>query len=170
MQPMGQNYAPMQGQVAAQAARCAVKPSHSTDVMAFTRACDQPVAPTPTVMNASEVDFITKMILDELLELQATVRPPAQAKAAMTGLLQKAETRAQVPAHDVPNVIAEQGDALVDIWYYSLNAACKKGINLCSIFDVVHAANMAKIDPNTGKCLKRADGKILKPAGWQAPK
>merc|ERR1719326_421834 len=168
-QPMPQNYPPMQGQVAAQAARCAVKPSHSTDVMTFTRACDQPVAPQPTAMTPNEVDFITKMILDELLELQATVRGPAEAKSTMMGLLQKAETRPQVPPHDVPNVIAEQGDALVDIWYYSLNAACKKGVNLCSIFDVVHAANMAKIDQRTGKCLKRADGKILKPAGWQPP-
>jgi hypothetical protein len=28
---------------------------------------------------------------------------------------------------------------------------------------------MAKIDPLTGTVLRRADGKILKPAGWTAP-
>merc|ERR1719410_2774899 len=79
-------------------------------------------------------------------------------------------------AKDVPPVvgsgaknIGEQGDALVDMWYYSLNAAAKKGVNLSSIFDVVHRANMAKIDPATGKCMKRPDGKIIKPAGWKAP-
>jgi predicted HAD superfamily Cof-like phosphohydrolase len=33
---------------------------------------------------------------------------------------------------------AEQADALVDIYYYSLNAACKKGMNLSALFDVVH--------------------------------
>lgn len=156
-------------QVAAQAALSGVPRSHSTDVMAFTRACDQPVAPRPTAMTVQEVDFITKMILDELLELQATVRAPAQAKAAMQKTLQEAEAQPLLPQNDVANIIAEQGDAFVDIWYYSLNAACKKGVNLCSIFDKVHAANMAKIDPRTGKCNKRADGKILKPAGWTPP-
>ena len=65
--------------------------------------------------------------------------------------------------------IAEQGDAFVDMWYYSLNAACKKGINLSSIFNLVHNANMAKRDPATGQFLKRADGKIIKPQGWTAP-
>merc|ERR1712241_642661 len=103
------------------------------------------------------------------LELQATVRNPQQAKATMSAMIQNAKPVPQVDQNDEMNLIAEQGDALVDIWYYSQNAACKKGVNLCQIFDVVHAANMAKIDPATGKCLKRADGKILKPAGWKAP-
>jgi predicted HAD superfamily Cof-like phosphohydrolase len=29
--------------------------------------------------------------------------------------------------------------------------------------------NFAKIDPTTGKVIKRADGKVLKPEGWKAP-
>lgn len=60
-----------------------------------------------------------------------------------------------------------QADALVDVYYYSLNAAAKKGVNLSSIFSIVHSANMAKRDPKTGVFLKRADGKIIKPEGWQ---
>ena len=61
-------------------------------------------------------------------------------------------------------------DALVDIYYYSQNAACKKGMNLSSVFTMVHAANMAKRDANTGKFIKReSDGKIIKPEGWQPP-
>ncbi len=60
-----------------------------------------------------------------------------------------------------------QADALIDVYYYSLNAAAKKGINLSAIFKIVHAANMAKRDPATGKFLKRDDGKIIKPAGWK---
>ena len=28
---------------------------------------------------------------------------------------------------------------------------------------------MAKRDPETGKFLKREDGKIIKPKGWKAP-
>ena len=41
---------------------------------------------------------------------------------------------------------------------------------MSKIFDVVHAANMAKRDPTTGKFIRREDdGKIIKPAGWQPP-
>jgi len=29
--------------------------------------------------------------------------------------------------------------------------------------------NFAKIDFETGKVIKRSDGKVLKPVGWQAP-
>merc|ERR1719499_210507 len=142
--------------------------SMSTDVMEFTRACDQPCTPKPSLMSKQEVEFITKMIIDELLELNATVLDPRAAKNMMTRLIHDAKECKRVSG-DEANLIAEQNDAFVDIWYYSLNAACKKGVNLSSIFQIVHAANMAKIDPRTGKCIKRADGKIMKPAGWQPP-
>lgn len=33
----------------------------------------------------------------------------------------------------------------------------------------VARSNLAKIDPETGVCIKRADGKILKPADWTPP-
>ena len=67
---------------------------------------------------------------------------------------------------NLPELIGLQADALVDSYYYSLNAAAKKGINLSSIFQLVHKANMDKRDPVTGKFLRRDDGKIIKPKGW----
>lgn len=33
----------------------------------------------------------------------------------------------------------------------------------------VHASNMAKVDKETGKVIRREDGKILKPKGWVGP-
>ena len=33
----------------------------------------------------------------------------------------------------------------------------------------VHASNMAKVDKETGKVIRREDGKILKPEGWVGP-
>merc|ERR1719471_2772414 len=138
-----------------------VPKSNSTDVMAFTRACDQPCSQRPTLMNKTEVEFITKMILDELLELNATVSDPRAAKNLMTRLIHDAKDVKRVQG-DEANLIAEQGDAFVDIWYYSLNAACKKGVNLSKIFDLVHNANMAKRDPQTGKFLKRDDGNEIR--------
>ena len=56
------------------------------------------------------------------------------------------------------------------VYYYSLNAAAKKGMNLSAVFGVVHGANMAKRNPATGKFEKReSDGKIIKPPGWSPP-
>merc|ERR1711939_1121041 len=65
--------------------------------------------------------------------------------------------------------VSAQADALVDIEYYMLNCAAKKGFNMSSIFGVVHAANMAKRNPETGRFEKNADGKIIKPPGWKPP-
>ncbi len=55
------------------------------------------------------------------------------------------------------------------MYYYSLNAAAKKGINLSAVFKLVHEANMRKRDPVSGVFLKREDGKIVKPEGWTPP-
>lgn len=49
------------------------------------------------------------------------------------------------------------------------DAAHSYGIPLAAVWDAVQAANMAKVDPVTGKVRRREDGKILKPDGWQPP-
>merc|ERR1719320_855980 len=120
-------------------------------------------------MNRSEVQFITKMVLEELLELNATVMSPNEAKNSIMKMLMVAKNCPQLKTSNIAEVVAEQADALVDIWYYSLNCAVKKGINLSSVFDLVHAANMSKVNPATGRCIRRADGKIENPAGWSPP-
>ena len=134
---------------------------------------DRPTPNQPSPMTEGEVDFIGKMILDELLELFATKYDSATAKAKMTAMIAGAKALPQEDyagrKHAATDEAADQTDALVDIYYYSLNAACKKGMNMSAVFDIVHQANMAKRDPKTGEFLKRADGKIIKPEGWTAP-
>ena len=124
-------------------------------------------------MNTNQVKFIGKMILDELLELFSTVMEPQEAKDTLKNMLDNAKSipkmNVNLDKNEEYKLIAEQCDAFVDIWYYSLNAACKKGVNCSKIFDIVHNANMAKRDPVTKKFLKRQDGKIIKPKGWQPP-
>ena len=63
--------------------------------------------------------------------------------------------------------VAEQADALVDAIYYICDTAVRHGMNLDRIFDIVHGANMQKVVD--GRVIRRDDGKILKPAGWQDP-
>jgi len=63
--------------------------------------------------------------------------------------------------------VPEQADALVDAIYYICDCAARHGMNLDPIFEIVHTANMSKVVD--GKVLRRDDGKILKPEGWQDP-
>lgn len=63
--------------------------------------------------------------------------------------------------------VAEQADALVDAIYYICDTAVRHGMNLDRVFDIVHGANMQKVVD--GRVIRRDDGKILKPEGWQDP-
>ena len=145
----------------------------ASHVREFTLGAGQPSPDHPEVMTRQEVEFISKMILDEVMELMATVADPKDAKETLKSFI---DTSKDIPLTKYSDTeagriskIADQADALVDIEYYMLNCACKKGVNMSSLFGVVHAANMAKRDPTTGKFIKREDGKIIKPAGWQPP-
>mmetsp|Transcript_28935 Transcript_28935/g.93591 ORF Transcript_28935/g.93591 Transcript_28935/m.93591 type:complete len:197 (+) Transcript_28935:93-683(+) len=155
------------------------KPEHQTDAEAvreFTMEAGQPTPDRPIPMTTDEVKFISKMILDETMELLATVMSPAESKSTLKAMIDVSEdlpkekydqaTEAERDIHKC----ADQADALVDVYYYSLNAAAKKGMNLSAVFGVVHGANMAKRNPATGKFEKReSDGKIIKPPGWSPP-
>lgn len=128
----------------------------------------------PRNFGYTDVEFIVKMVMDELMELFATVAEPEHAKLAMIEMIMKSDDlpRKIYPIGGIGNdrQTEDQIDALVDIQYYIENAAVKKGINLYPFFKLVHEANMAKKDPLTGKFLHREeDGKVIKPIGWQAP-
>lgn len=119
----------------------------------------------PQVMTLQEVDFLCKMVVDEMLEMYATVTDPEDAKTKLTEHVKNAKTIEKEP-FPTPE---SQADAAVDIMYYIVNAAAKKGMDLDAVFDEVHQANMRKADPKTGKFVRREDGKVLKPDNWTPP-
>lgn len=144
--------------------------SESSLVREFTLAADQEVPNVPMEMSKEEINFICKMIIDEMLELCSTVYESKESKEMLKKCIMEAkEIDLLENREDKMVLIAEQQDAFVDIIYYIHNAAVKKGVNLSDIFYVVHNANMAKRDKTTGKFIKREDGKIMKPEGWKAP-
>ena len=63
----------------------------------------------------------------------------------------------------------EQLDALVDILVVTMGAIRAAGWDGQAAWKEVMNTNFAKIDPDTGKVIKREDGKVLKPEGWMAP-
>lgn len=60
-------------------------------------------------------------------------------------------------------------DALLDIIVVTIGAMNSLGVDAEGGWNEVMQTNFAKIDPETGKCRKREDGKILKPEDWIAP-
>ncbi len=63
----------------------------------------------------------------------------------------------------------EQLDALVDILVVTMGAIRAAGWDGEAAWKEVMNTNFAKVDPTTGKVIKREDGKVLKPEGWRAP-
>lgn len=62
----------------------------------------------------------------------------------------------------LPRVIENYMDTLSTLAHFT-NAP------YIDVWNLVQKANMAKVDPVTGKIKRREDGKILKPDGWVAP-
>lgn len=148
------------------------KRSEAHQVVEFTEGSQHvncPVAPNP--LSKEEVCFVTRMVLSELVELVQTVCETDEEAVAFLKERVETDISNYDRCFDDPDQLAaDQADAAVDAIYYLYNCFGKKGINLSAVFDVVHAANMAKRDPESGKFIRReSDGKVLKPPGWQAP-
>jgi predicted HAD superfamily Cof-like phosphohydrolase len=63
----------------------------------------------------------------------------------------------------------EQLDACMDMIWVILGFCYMKGYNVKGAWDEVSRSNLSKINPETGKVIKREDGKVLKPEGWTPP-
>lgn len=114
------------------------------DVAAFHKACDVPILEKPTIPDLTRRELRISLINEEC-------------------------NKELIPAIDKANDIAEVADALADLIYVIVGTALEFGIPLDRVWNAVQAANMAKVDPITGKVKKREDGKVLKPLGWVAP-
>lgn len=61
-------------------------------------------------------------------------------------------------------------DALIDIMVVTAGALHSMGVDAEGAWKEVFRSNMAKVDPITGRVMKREDGKVLKPANWEPPR
>jgi predicted HAD superfamily Cof-like phosphohydrolase len=60
-------------------------------------------------------------------------------------------------------------DACFDMIWVIVGYMISRGWDCNKIWDEGSLSNLAKIDKKTGNVIKREDGKILKPEGWQPP-
>jgi len=63
----------------------------------------------------------------------------------------------------------EQLDALVDILVVTMGAIRAAGWDGEAAWKEVMDTNFAKVNPDTGKVIKREDGKVLKGPDWVPP-
>jgi predicted HAD superfamily Cof-like phosphohydrolase len=64
---------------------------------------------------------------------------------------------------------AEQLDACFDMIWVIVGYMLSKGVDCEAVWNEGSLSNLSKINPTTGKVIKREDGKILKPEGWKKP-
>ena len=70
---------------------------------------------------------------------------------------------------DTNNDDVERLDACFDMIWVIVGYMKSRGWDCEAAWDEGAYSNLAKIDPATGKVIRREDGKILKPEGWKAP-
>ena len=95
-------------------------------------------------------------------------QPPSEANYKMYLDLIREETDELEEAIQ-DNDKVEQLDALIDILVVTMGGVRAAGWDGEEAWKEVMDTNFAKIDPETGKVIKREDGKVLKPEGWKAP-
>ena len=64
--------------------------------------------------------------------------------------------------------VVDRADAMIDLIYFALGTLVEMGVQPGKLFEIVQAANMAKLHAD-GKPRYREDSKIIKPEGWVAP-
>jgi predicted HAD superfamily Cof-like phosphohydrolase len=112
-----------------------------TDVEVFLQACGQHHANTPVGQNDLSKLYL-KLIHEEYQEFRDALAED----------------------DDV-----EQLDACFDMMWVIIGYMKARGWDCERAWDEGAQSNLSKIDPITGKVIRREDGKILKPEGWKAP-
>ena len=122
---------------------------------------------TVKYFDKKELLFLFQMCFSELVELLQTEFTKSEIENIVKESINKDFSEYEI-TDNMDVKISDQADAVIDCWYYALNAFCKKGINLSKVFDEVHNANMRKKFPDN-TFHRREDGKIIKPPGWYPP-
>lgn len=131
------------------------------------------VSSSPIELTREQVIIRAKFIMEELVELTATVVENSSEHFALNDQLIKAiadaEAKQMKEGFGKTNRLVAQSDALTDINYFVQGTFTMMGVNPQPLFDIVQAANMAKLGADGKPIYRESDGKIMKPEGWQPP-
>jgi predicted HAD superfamily Cof-like phosphohydrolase len=108
------------------------------------------------------------MFYDVLKFIHACDQVPTQENSKLYASLITEEYKEFLTAIENNDRI-EQLDACMDMIWVILGYCAMNNFNVQGAWNEVAATNLNKIDPNTGKVIKNANGKVMKPDGWQPP-
>lgn len=126
--------------------------SFAADQRHFMRACDQSTG----IFNWHQAKLYRRLVAEEAAET-------AQALVELEHAMRTPGVRNPV------NRVAEVADGAIDTIYVCFGLLQSLGVDIELAWDTVHASNLRKLDPDTGKLIKDAGGKVLKPEGWEPP-
>jgi predicted HAD superfamily Cof-like phosphohydrolase len=113
-----------------------------TDVAVFLKAVGQEIPSVPQQTVSAQAELYKKLIDEEYEEF-----------------LEAVSERDDV----------EEIDACFDMMWVIVGYMKSRGWDCENIWDEGAKSNLSKIDPVSGKVIRREDGKILKPEGWKPP-
>lgn len=117
--------------------------------------------------NPDQAEMYVGLMIEEFGEALCAAYPPiAEEIKGLLGRIKWLIENADPISANVDDV--ELFDGLLDLMVVTLGAGASMGFPMRVGWAEVHASNMAKAD-ETGKVRRRADGKVLKPAGWRPP-
>lgn len=122
--------------------------SNAEKIVEFHDAVGAPVPPKPVVPPLEILQLRQKLLQEEFEEA-------SEAWEALTAVL-------QADNHTQPADVTEWVHELTDLLYVTYGAILACGVDPDAVFAEVHRANLSKAGGP-----RRADGKILKPPGWQ---
>lgn len=116
----------------------------------FMAAAGEPMPTSPT-WRPEALQLWQTMLAEEIAELNE-----AAAACREPGVVDEAERVRRLAE------LAAEGCDVINV---VVGLLLSQGLPIWPMFDAIHAANMAKMVD--GRAIRRADGKILKPEGWQ---
>ena len=111
---------------------------------------------------------MSKMYTDVAVFIAACEQEKTEGNASLYRNLIAEEFNEFIQANNKNDEI-EKLDACMDMIWVILGYCIMKGYDVQGAWDEVARSNLSKIDKATGKVIKRADGKVLKPEGWTPP-
>ncbi|EGQ0303652.1 NTP pyrophosphohydrolase [Staphylococcus pseudintermedius] len=143
------------------------------DVMEFHKAFGHPVATKPTPIVPERAKQRADYLVEELVEfLWASVSGDEQQTESLVNDLihsvhkakNKCFAKGSFPSNEI---LLHQTDALNDINYINYGSIVETGVNPKPVFDIIHQANMKKLDKNGKPIIDATTNKIMKPDGWE---
>lgn len=111
---------------------------------------------------------MSNMYVDVATFIGACSQPKSEKNAELYKRLIEEEYGEFVFAEKNHDEIGEL-DACMDMIWVILGYCHMRGWDVNGAWHEVARSNLDKIDKNTGKVVKREDGKVLKPEGWKPP-